>query len=81
MGARLWFVGIDGGVFTPEVLTGQGLGSPSPFFGSLPGLGIVPGAPVVGIAATPDGGGYWLIGADGGVFAFGDAHFFGSGAG
>ena len=30
-------------------------------------------APIVGIAATPDGRGYWLVGADGGVFAFGDA--------
>src|SRR4029077_15905464 len=30
-------------------------------------------------AATPDGRGYWLVGSDGGVFAFGDARFFGSG--
>ena len=35
-------------------------------------------APIVGIAATPDGGGYWLVAADGGVFSFGDAHFYGS---
>ena len=34
--------------------------------------------PIVGIASTPDGGGYWLVAKDGGVFAFGDAHFFGS---
>ena len=34
-------------------------------------------APIVGIAATPTGKGYWLVGADGGVFAFGDATFFG----
>ncbi len=34
--------------------------------------------PVVGMAATPDGGGYWLVASDGGVFAFGDAAFFGS---
>jgi hypothetical protein len=27
---------------------------------------------------THDGGGYWLIASDGGVFAFGDAGFFGS---
>ncbi len=31
-----------------------------------------------GIAATPDGGGYWLVAADGGVFTFGDATFAGS---
>jgi hypothetical protein len=34
-------------------------------------------APVVGMAATPDGMGHWLVAADGGVFAFGDAGFFG----
>jgi hypothetical protein len=33
---------------------------------------------VVGIASTPSGRGYWLAGADGGVFAYGDAHYFGS---
>ena len=80
-GARLWLVGIDGGVLAPEIQTGPGLVSPSPFFGSLPGLGIVPVTPIVAIAATPDGDGYWLMGADGGVFAFGDARFFGSAAG
>ena len=35
-------------------------------------------APMVGIAATPDGRGYWLVAADGGVFSFGDAAFYGS---
>jgi hypothetical protein len=34
--------------------------------------------PVVGIASTPSGGGYWLTASDGGIFAFGDARFFGS---
>jgi 3D (Asp-Asp-Asp) domain-containing protein len=34
--------------------------------------------PVVGIAATGTGGGYWLAAADGGVFTFGDATFHGS---
>jgi hypothetical protein len=33
---------------------------------------------VVSIVPTADGGGYWLIGSDGGVFAFGDAGFIGS---
>jgi hypothetical protein len=33
---------------------------------------------VTGIAATPDGGGYWLAGSDGGVFNYGDAGFYGS---
>jgi hypothetical protein len=35
-------------------------------------------APAVGIASTPDGAGYWLVSANGGVFAFGDATFYGS---
>ena len=30
------------------------------------------------MAATPDGGGYWLVASDGGVFSFGDAAFHGS---
>jgi hypothetical protein len=30
------------------------------------------------MAATPDGRGYWLVAADGGIFSFGDAGFFGS---
>ncbi len=33
---------------------------------------------VPGPAATPDGRGYWLVASDGGVFAFGDARYFGS---
>ena len=33
---------------------------------------------VVGMAATPDGKGYWLVASDGGIFTFGDASFFGS---
>ena len=30
------------------------------------------------MAATPDGKGYWLVAADGGIFAFGDAVYHGS---
>jgi len=35
-------------------------------------------APAVGIASAPDGQGYWLVAADGGVFAFGTSAFYGS---
>src|SRR3984957_12261584 len=31
-----------------------------------------------GMATTPDGGGYWIVASDGGVFSFGDAQFYGS---
>ena len=34
--------------------------------------------PIVGMAATPDGGGYWLVASDGGVFSEGNAAFHGS---
>ncbi|HVX21419.1 MAG TPA: hypothetical protein VHB02_08725 [Acidimicrobiales bacterium] len=35
-------------------------------------------APLAGMAPAPDGDGYWLLGADGGVFTYGNAGFFGS---
>ncbi|MGH2928252.1 MAG: hypothetical protein ACRDL8_08620, partial [Solirubrobacteraceae bacterium] len=47
------------------------------FRGSLPGRHVHV-TDVVGIAATADAGGYWLVGANGGVSAFGDARFRGS---
>ena len=60
-------VASDGGIFN---------------FGNLPFCGstgaIVLNEPVVGIAATADGGGYWTVASDGGMFAFGNAKFYGS---
>jgi hypothetical protein len=35
-------------------------------------------APIVGMTPTPDGAGYWMVGSDGGVYASGDAGFYGS---
>ena len=46
------------------------------FHGSMGGSPL--DAPVVGVAAAPDGAGYWLAAADGGVFSFGSAPFEGS---
>ena len=34
--------------------------------------------PIVASVATPTGHGYYMVGSDGGVFTFGDAHFHGS---
>jgi hypothetical protein len=34
--------------------------------------------PIVGMATTLGGRGYWLVASDGGIFAFGDAAFYGS---
>ncbi len=61
-----YFAAADGGVFSIN----------APFYGSAAGLTL--NAPIVAMALTPDDGGYWLVGADGGVFAFGDAHYDGS---
>ena len=37
--------------------------------------------PIVGMAATADGGGYWLVASDGGIFTYGTAPFLGAGTG
>ena len=34
--------------------------------------------PVLGMERTASGKGYWLFASDGGIFSFGDAHFYGS---
>ena len=38
-------------------------------------------AAATGIQSTPDGKGYWLSAADGGVDSFGDAGFYGASTG
>ena len=50
-------------------------------FGSAVNYGAAPGnlvKPVVAMASTSDGKGYWMVASDGGVFAFGDAGYHGS---
>ncbi len=51
-----------------------------PFGATAVGANAVAGAnaPIVAIAATHDGAGYWLAARDGGIFNYGDAGFFGS---
>ena len=77
-----WLVASDGGVFSY---------GDAGFFGSAGSLKL--NKPVVGMAATPyvpgaavrrrspAGLGYWLVAADGGIFNYGDAGFFGSAGG
>jgi hypothetical protein len=60
-------VASDGGVFAY---------GDARFFGSHGGSPLT--RVIVGMATTPDGGGYWLVAADGGIFSYGDARFFGS---
>jgi hypothetical protein len=73
-----WLVASDGGIFA--------FGDAN-FFGSIPGVGLHPAgsglphsldAPIVGMVPSRDGGGYFMVASDGGVFAFGDANFAGS---
>jgi hypothetical protein len=73
-----WLDAFDGGVFS--------FGD-TQFYGSIPGLGLHPAgsglphslnAPIVGMVPSQDQGGYFMVASDGGVFAFGDAHFAGS---
>jgi hypothetical protein len=73
-----WLDASDGGVFSY---------GDTQFYGSIPGLGLHPAgsgqpnslnAPVVGMVPSHDQGGYFMVASDGGVFAFGDAHFAGS---
>lgn len=47
-------------------------------YGSLPGLGVTPSRPIIGLVPISSEGGYWLVGSDGGIFAFGKAPFVGS---
>jgi ribosomal protein L24E len=75
-GKGYWMVAKDGGVFD--------FGD-AKFYGSTYTYGITGlhgskplAAPIVGAAATPSGGGYYLVAKDGGVFDFGNAKFDGS---
>ena len=45
------------------------------FFGSTGAIHL--NQPIVGMAAMPDGNGYWFAAADGGLFNYGDAPFQG----
>jgi hypothetical protein len=64
----------ESGSAGPDAVTAYGTAAAAVPGSALPGLN----APIVGIARTPDGGGYWLVAADGGIFTFGDARFAGS---
>jgi hypothetical protein len=73
-----WLVASDGGIFAF---------ADAGYYGSIPGSGLNPAgsgmphslnAPIVGMVPSGDGGGYFMVASDGGVFAFGDARFEGS---
>jgi hypothetical protein len=60
-------VASDGGIFSY---------GDAQFYGSTGAIAL--SKPVVGMATTSGGGGYWLVASDGGIFAYGDAGFSGS---
>ena len=61
-----WLVARDGGIFSYN----------RHFFGSTGSIKL--NEPIVGMATTNDENGYLMAGADGGIFAFGDATYAGS---
>ena len=65
----LLLLGRDGGIFS--------FGDAA-FYGSMGAVRL--NGPIIDLAPTPTGHGYWLLGRDGGIFSFGDARFFGSAA-
>ena len=87
-GQGYWVLCNDGGVFSFGdaqffgSVPGVGISVPPPVitgFTSPDTMSVsVPLTMVTSMARTPDGGGYWMTGLDGGIFAFGDAPFVGS---
>jgi FG-GAP-like repeat len=67
-GAGYWLVAKDGGVFSFHV----------PFYGSLPGSGLCRMPQGVQIRPTLTGNGYYMLAANGSMWAFGDAQSGGS---
>ena len=77
-GNGAWLAGADGSV--------EAVGDAPNYIGlctsqcpSVPANKQVVTAAITGIAATPSGQGYWLVGADGNVYNFGNAAYLGSG--
>ena len=67
-----WAVAADGKVFSDGTFSGPIAGN----YGDMFGTGLA--KPIVGMSPTTTGLGYWLVASDGGIFAFGDAVFYGS---
>jgi len=77
-GGHLLTADPQGGYWTVSWLGAVTPHGGSPSFGSPALSGIKLSKPIVAMAATPDGQGYWLVGSDGGIFSYGDAKFYGS---
>jgi hypothetical protein len=76
-GSAYWVVTSTGGLVARDAASyASGYAFNDHDYGDLGALPL--NAPVVGVAALPGGQGYWLLGADGGVFSYGLAQFYGS---
>ena len=77
-GGRQMAADPTGGYWTVSWLGAIASFGGAPTFGSPSLSGIHLAKPIIGMAATPDGQGYWLVASDGGIFTYGDAKFYGS---
>jgi hypothetical protein len=82
-GHGYWLTGADGAIFAfgsapylGSVASIEAHGGAGTSGGLVASSGALP--PVVGMAATPDGRGYWQVTSDGGIIGFGSAAFLGS---
>ena len=79
-GLGYWLLGDEGGVFAYG--DARFHGSIQAIVNNVVGAGTLAvdwlDSPIVAMAGTSTGNGYWLVGADGGIFTFGDAAFLGS---
>jgi hypothetical protein len=77
-----WLVASDGGVFSYGDASFHGSAGSLKLNQPVVGMAATPYVPGAGGApASPAGLGYWLVAADGGIFNYGDAGFFGSAGG
>ena len=75
---RLMAVDPNGGYWTATPTGSVDTHGAAPQLGSPTESGIWILHPLVGMASTWSGHGYWLVASDGGVFSYGDARFLGS---
>ncbi|MEW6474128.1 MAG: N-acetylmuramoyl-L-alanine amidase [Actinomycetota bacterium] len=76
-GRGYWIATADSRVFAFGDALLAGTAGSTLAAGGMEGASTRPSGPIVAIAASPDGQGYWLLGRDGGVFSFG-VPFYGS---
>ena len=62
-----------GPIYGPQISATYAFGN-----APIPGPPLTSNLPLVGAVAASDGGGYWEVASDGGIFSFGDAAFHGS---